>query len=137
MQTSWTCFPSRSGPLALLLSHDSASGGSCYLHGCKTGAIIVIEFNLPGTKDHTNTASVTLIVKESSITPASWVDLSEVITGVLDVLHAGWRGPKHSPEIQWSPCLVEMILTTEGKEPERRQQINCWPVCPPKSCSKT
>ena len=83
-----TCFPSRSGPLALLLSHNSASGGSCYLHGCKAGAIIAIEFNLPGTEDHTNTASVTRIVEGFSITPASWVDLSE-LTGVLAVLDAG------------------------------------------------
>lgn len=54
-----TCFPSRSGPVALLLSYNSASSGSCYLYGCKFGAIIAIEFNLPATEDHTNTASVT------------------------------------------------------------------------------
>lgn len=85
---------------------------------------------------HTNTASVTLIVEESLVTPAPWADLSE-LTGVLTALDASWRGPEHSPGIQWSPCLVELTLTTEGKEPGWRQQINCWPVCPPKSCAET
>lgn len=46
-------------------------------------------------------------------------------------------GPKHSPGVQWSPCLVELTSTAERKEPGWRQQIHCWPVRPPKSCSKT